>query len=68
MEQVKKNQNVAPGKKTEMPDRGDHKKDISPGHKTTKSESDLASKNSANRDDGRRNDKNERNDHERTSR
>ena len=69
MEQIKKNQNDAqPGKKTNMPERGDSKKDISPGHKTTRSESDLASKNSQNRDDGRRNDKNEKHDDERTSR
>ena len=67
MEQVKKNQNAVPGKKNDMPERGD-KKHISPAHKTTKTESDLASKNSSNRDDGRRNEKNERHENERTSR
>ncbi len=35
MDQIKKNQKVVqPGKKTEMPERGDNKKDISPGHRT----------------------------------
>ncbi len=79
MEQNKKNQKFAqqPGKKTEMPERGDNKREISSGpRKTTRpeidlplkggrSDSDLASKNPSKRDDGRRDD---RHDYEKSSR
>ena len=68
MEQIKKNQNVGSSKKNDMPEKGGNKKSVSPARKTTRSESDLASKNSTNKEDGRRNDKNERHENERTSR
>lgn len=79
MEQNKKDQKFAqqPGKKTEMPQKGDNKRDISSGPRTTtrpeidlplkggRSDSDLASKNPSKRDEGRRND---RHDYEKSTR
>lgn len=69
MNQDKKNQKVVqPGKKVETPERGDKKKHISSGSRTTRSESDLTSRDSSHRDNQRKNERNERHDNERSSR
>lgn len=78
MEQNKKNQNFSqPTKKNEMPERGENKKEIWSGAKTStrpeidlplksgKQDSNNASKNTQKKEDMKRND---RHDHEKTSR
>ena len=59
MEQNKKNQNqkvAQPTKKNEMPNRGENKKDISSGPRSTRPESEPSSKNSHHREDHKSND------------